>query len=99
MSAFLLGVVAMTAVLDWVCTAILLRAALGSGSVALRERAGVSVVLAVAITAYLAVGVNTELGFPWFDLDGTQVLNRLVLTTVGVIPARWLWLYWRGRFA
>lgn len=99
MSTFLLGVVATTAVLDWICTAILIRGALAKPSVPLKERAGVSLVLAIAITAYLGIGVNTELGLPWFDLDTVRVLNRLVLTVIGIIPARWLWLYWRGRFA
>lgn len=98
MSTFLLGVVAMTAVLDWICTAILVRAVLADGGVALRERAGVSLLLAVAITAYLAVGINVELGLPWFDLDTVRIANRLVLTVIGIIPARWLYLYWRGRF-
>jgi hypothetical protein len=97
MSSFLLGVVATTAVLDWICTVILVRAALADGA-ALRERAGVSLLLAVAITAYLVVGFNTELGFPIFDLDATRIFNRLVLTVIGIIPARWLYLYWRGRF-
>lgn len=97
MSTFLLVIVALTAVLDWVCTAILLRAALRDGTV-LRERASVSLLLAIAITAYLGIGINVELGLPWFDLDAVRVLNRLVLVVIGIIPARWLWLYWRGGF-
>lgn len=97
MSGFLLGVVAVTAVLDWICTAILVRAAARDG-LALRERAGVSLLLAIAITAYLGIGINVELGLPWFDLDAVRVLNRLVLVVIGIIPARWLWLYWRGGF-
>jgi len=84
------------AVADWISAVILTRAA-RHNSTALRERQWVAILSSVAVTLYFIVGVNTILGFPWFEVPVASIINRSLLLLIGVIPLRFLWLYWRGR--
>jgi len=57
-----------------------------------------SLLVAVALSGYvLIVGINTELGFPFYDVATAAIVNRLYWLAIGFIPVRWLYLYWRGR--
>ena len=100
MSAFLLALIGVIAVLDWISFALQTRAALRQDrrSTVLVERAGVSLLLALATSVYIIVGINTELGFPAFDFDAAIITNRVLLVVIGLIPARWLYLYFTRGF-
>jgi len=84
------------AIADWYSAGILTRASRENGE-ALRERRNVAIVSSVAVTLYFVVGVNTVFGFPWFEVPVASIINRSLLLLVGVIPLRFLWLYWKGR--
>jgi hypothetical protein len=85
------------AVMDWITVGILTSARRRDGT-ALRERHGVAVILAVAVTLYFLVGLNTVLGFPLFGVPIAAIINRSIYLTIGIIPARFLYLLWRRRF-
>jgi hypothetical protein len=85
------------AVADWISVAILWRATRRNGS-AIRERLGVALLLSIAVTGYFAVGINTVLGFPWFPVPVSAIINRSLLLVAGIMPLRFLWIYLRRGF-
>jgi hypothetical protein len=84
------------AVANWISVGILTRALRFDGA-AMRERRRVALVLAHVSTLYLIVGLNTSLGFPWFDVSTTAVLNRTLYLVIGSIPIGFLILVRRIR--
>ena len=88
------------AIIDWTVTVILVRASRRfPGIKALRERAILSVVISIALTVYFALVWNSEFGWTLVDRDTGMVFARLAVVIVGLVPAYWLWLYFRGGFA
>jgi len=81
---------------NWACVIILHRASRFDGAV-LRERRNVALILAHAMTLYFIVGLNTTLGYPWFDPLWAPVVNRLILILIGLIPLLFLYLFWRRK--
>jgi len=95
-AALLLIALVPVAVADWYSAGILARASRVGGE-ATRERRNVAILSSIAVTLYFVVGINTVLGFPWFEVLVASIINRSLLLLVGVIPLRFLWLYWKGR--
>jgi hypothetical protein len=94
----LLVFVALLAVINWVCAAILVRAARAESVPALSERASAAVVIAGANSLYLLITINTQLDFVFLSLAEVTVLMRLMFIGLGIVPIRWLYLYFSGRF-
>ena len=85
------------AVADWIAAVILVRGALRTRWVALQERAGTAVILAVLASgiAVLAVSRVTGLSLP---APVPQVILSAVLVLLSLPSLLWLIAYLRGRF-
>ena len=63
---------------------------------ALRERALLSVILAVGGSVYVVAAASVDAGG---SVELARTIARLVFITLMIVPGTyWLWLYWRGRF-
>ena len=95
----LLPVLFVAPILDWIAALLLVRAVRRfPGIRALRERTYVAVGIALATTIYFFVALNAEIGFSYFDMETTQTLARLAVSSIGLFPLYWLWLYFKGGF-
>ena len=81
-------------------TLLLLRSwRLNPGIKALRERALMSVGIAVFLTCYVLVAFNAINGYTTLTLEQGQLAARLSVSGLGLAASvYWLWLYWKGRF-
>jgi hypothetical protein len=64
---------------------------------ALRERAGAAVVIAIVLSFGVINGLNTESGFLFWPFGEGIIVTRLLLLLLGLVPLRWVLLYWRGK--
>jgi hypothetical protein len=86
-------------VVDWPAASLLLRAARRNPDIkALRERAALAVVIAVALTVYAFAAFNAMFGYPAWGLAEGQLIARACFAAIGLFPLYWLWLYLSGRF-
>jgi hypothetical protein len=99
MTTFLIVVLFLAPIIDWAVAFALVRAwHLFPGIRSLKERAILAVAIAVATTVYFLAALNALNNFPAFDLGTGQMIARFAVASVGIVPAYWLWMYWRGRF-
>jgi uncharacterized membrane protein YadS len=89
-------VVYSVAVLSWICAIALVRLARHQPRYrVLVERANVSVLLAIFVTAYALGVINVDSGFAFFPDQASRVVLRFSTILLGLIPAIWLVNYWR----
>jgi hypothetical protein len=64
----------------------------------LRERAGYAILIATLTTVYVGVTINSELGYPVFDIYDGRAIVRFGVLIIGLYPLWWLWSYLTNRF-
>jgi hypothetical protein len=96
MGNVLVAILFLAPFLDWIVAFLLLRAAFRFPEVrALRERALLAVAIATGVTVYFFAALNAAWDFPVLGLEDGQVLARISVMTIGLMPLYWLWLYIR----
>ena len=86
------------ALIDWFVASVLIRATVSFPSVeALRERAFLALVIAIAVSVYIIAAWNIDFGH-WWDDAMSRSIARVCVGAIGLVPLYWLWLFKRGRF-
>ena len=100
MSYLIVALLVVAPAADWIVTLLLLRAWRRFPDVkALRERALMSVGVAVFLTCYVLAAFNAMNGYSALTLEQGQLVARLSVSAIGLAASvYWLWLYGRGRF-
>jgi hypothetical protein len=94
MGSVLIALLSLAPFFDWAVALLLIRATIRYPHVkALRERALIAVAIAVGVTTYFLAAFNAAWGYPVVDLGGTQLIARLSVMAIGMMPLYWLWLY------
>jgi hypothetical protein len=97
MAALLIAVLFVAPFVDWTVALLLVRASRNyPKGHALRERAILAVVIAIAVTVYFLAALNAFAKYPAFDLETGQLIARLAVASIGLLPAYWLWIYARN---
>jgi len=90
-------IILVLALIGWVFTAILARAAWIRPRIStLSERALAGIVISTFSTLYGLVASNTDLGFVTFDSDTVRSILRILVLVVGLLPIVWGALYLSG---
>jgi hypothetical protein len=93
------AVVAIFVALSWVSSAALVLAARRATPRvgALTERANIAVLISIALTIFVVIAANADVGYPlWDQITGRRLL-RLTILTVSLIGPSWLYLWLTGR--
>jgi hypothetical protein len=85
-------------IIDWIAAVILVGIAMRVVNRALRERAFLAFMCALAQTAFFVVVVNTETGHPLWDANTGLVFMRIIFIVIGALPIVWLWLFATKKF-